>query len=292
MKHFAVLSLLAVAATIAAETADMPGYRLVWGDEFDKDGPPSADSWTFERGFRRNQEDQWYQGENAFCKDGVLVIEARKETIRNPDYNPDATGDNAWKKTREFADYTSASLITRGKREFQYGRLVVRAKIPTAHGAWPAIWTLGTAMEWPSCGEADLLEYYHILGVPHILANFCWGTEQRRKAEWDETRRPFQKFLDKDPDWAAKFHTWRMDWDENRIAIYLDDELLNDAELANTFNGSLGEHRNPFRHPHYILLNLALGGVNGGPIDDSAFPMRYEIDYVRIYEKDALADTP
>ena len=292
MKHSPALLLLVVVATAAAESTDIPGYRLVWNDEFNVDGAPNAASWNFEHGFQRNNEAQWYQEENAFCKDGILVIEARKEKIKNTSFDPNYNGGNAWKKTREFADYSSASLTTSGKREFQYGRIVVRAKIPTASGAWPAIWTLGTSMEWPSCGEIDILEYYRVRGVPHILANYCWGTDQRWKGKWDGFRRPFQEFLDKDPDWASKFHTWRMDWDENRLAIYLDDELLNDVELNTTFNGSLGEHKNPFRQPHYVILNLALGGDNGGPIDDSALPMRYEIDYVRIYEKDMAAPAP
>jgi beta-glucanase (GH16 family) len=76
-----------------------------------------------------------------------------------------------------------------------------------------------------------------------------------------------------------------MDWDEVSIRLYLDDELLNEVPLSRTVNGSIGQNKNPFQHPQYILLNLALGGDNGGVIDDSAFPMRYEIDYVRIYQK-------
>ena len=73
--------------------------------------------------------------------------------------------------------------------------------------------------------------------------------------------------------------------DEEAIRLYLDDELLNEIPLSETINGSLGKGTNPFKQPHYILLNLALGGINGGTIDDTAFPMRYEIDYVRVYQK-------
>lgn len=92
-------------------------------------------------------------------------------------------------------------------------------------------------------------------------------------------------FTDKNPDWASEFHVWRMDWDEDAIRLYLDDELLNETLLKDTFNGSLGHGRNPFRQPHYILLNLAVGGINGGPDALEAYPMRYEIDYVRVYQK-------
>ena len=116
---------------------------------------------------------QWYQPDNAVCKGGFLVIEARKERNRqNPLYIP---GSNDWRKEREFIEYTSSSVTTAGKKEFLYGRFEVRARIPVAKGAWPAIWTLGSNMEWPSCGEIDIMEYYQIKGVPHILANAAWG---------------------------------------------------------------------------------------------------------------------
>ena len=75
-----------------------------------------------------------------------------------------------------------------------------------------------------------------------------------------------------------------MDWDEEAIRLYLDDELLNEILLKDTFNGKLGEGKNPFMQPHYVLLNLAVGGDNGGEVSDEAYPMRYEIDYVRVYQ--------
>ena len=294
------LVLACAAVSFAADDASVPpvsvspvppGYRLVWSDEFDKEGPPDPASWNFEHGFRRNREAQWYQETNAFCEGGCLVIEARKERVRNDQFDPSAPGD-AWKKSREFAEYTSASLTTSGKHEFQYGIFEVRARIPTGGGAWPAIWTLGTSMEWPSCGEVDLMEYYRVRGVPHLFANCCWGTDERWKAHWNTGLRPFQEYLDKDPHWAELFHVWRMEWDESRIRITLDGELFNEQSLDSTVNGSIGEHRNPFRQSHYILLNLAIGGQNGGEPDPDAFPMRYEIDYVRIYQPATPASEP
>ena len=154
-----------------------------------------------------------------------------------------------------------------------------------AKGAWPAIWTLGSSAEWPLCGEIDILEYYQIKGAPHILANAAWGTDERYVAKWNSKAIPFTHFTDKDPAWADKFHIWRMDWDETAIKIYLDDELLNEILLSETVNGTIGKGTNPFRMPQYLLLNLALGGINGGEIDDKGIPMRYEIDYVRVYQK-------
>lgn len=258
-------------------------WQLVWSDEFDTDGPPDSSVWNFEQGFARNEEAQWYQSDNAVCKGGCLVIEARKENNRrNPGYE---SGSRDWRKSREFIGYTSSSVNTAGKKEFLYGRFEVRARIPVAKGAWPAIWTLGSSAEWPSCGEIDILEYYQIKGVPHILANAAWGTGERYVAKWNSKAIPFTHFTEKDAGWASKFHIWRMDWDEKAIKLYLDDELLNEIPLSSTVNGSLGNHTNPFMTPQYVLLNLAVGGINGGPIDEEALPMKYEIDYVRVYQK-------
>jgi beta-glucanase (GH16 family) len=129
------------------------------------------------------------------------------------------------------------------------------------------------------------MEYYRVKGVPHILANVAWGRDRRYDAEWSTQMIPYTHFTDGDPDWGRRFHVWRMDWDEHSIRLYLDDELLNEVPLSRTVNGQLGHHTNPFLRPQFILLNLALGGKNGGAIDDSALPMRYEIDYVRVYER-------
>lgn len=259
-------------------------WKLVWSDEFNKEGLPDTAVWSYENGYARNEEAQWYQPGNAYCRDGLLIIEARKETGRkNPLYE---AGSNDWRKKREYIEYTSSCLNTAGKKEFLYGRFEVRAKIPVAGGAWPAIWMLGDRMEWPSGGEIDIMEYYRIKGVPHILANAAWGTDRKWHAKWNSKAIPFTHFTGKDPQWAEKFHIWRMDWDETAIKIYLDDELLNDIPLSETVNGSIGKGTNPFRLPQYILLNLALGGINGGEIDDKALPMCYEIDYVRVYQQE------
>lgn len=259
-------------------------WQLVWSDEFNADGPLSSSVWNFEQGYARNEEAQWYQSDNAVCKNGLLIIEARKEQNRkNPLY---VSGSHDWRKKREFIDYTSSSVNTAGKKEFLYGRFEIKARIPVAKGAWPAIWTLGSNMEWPSCGEIDIMEYYQIKGTPHILANAAWGTDKPWHAKWDSQATPYSHFTDKDPDWASKFHIWRMDWDEEAIKLYLDDELLNEIPLSSTRNGSIGKGTNPFTKPQYLLLNLAIGGINGGPIDEAALPMKYEIDYVRVYQKE------
>lgn len=279
------MAALMLGTITSCSTSESPkqydGWELVWHDEFDKDGEVDASSWSFEQGFVRNNELQWYQEDNAYCKDGLLIIEGRKERVKNPKYNPES---KSWRENREYAEYTSSSIKTKGKREFKYGRFEVRAKIPVASGSWPAIWTLGTSQKWPSCGEIDVMEYYRIGGEPHILANAAWGNKKGSSPKWDSSKNPFSKFLQKDSDWVSKFHIWRMDWDQEFIRLYLDDELLNEIPLSATVNGEHGEYINPFKQPHYILLNLAMGS-NGGDIDVSALPMKYEIDYVRVYQK-------
>lgn len=261
-------------------------WKLVWSEEFNSDGPYNREVWEAEQGFVRNHEAQWYQEDNARQENGCLVIEAKKERRNNPTYKIEGRRD--WRSEREFIEYTSSSLTTRRSFSFLYGRLEVRAKIPTGGGAWPAIWLLGKDMPWPSCGEIDVMEYYRIKGVPHILANAAWGNNQQYSAVWDSKAIPFSHFTEKDLQWAEKFHIWRMDWNAESIRIYLDDELLNEIPLSQTVNGSIGQHLNPFMRPQYLLLNLALGGDNGGQIDDGAMPMRYEIDYVRVYQQDGM----
>ena len=209
-------------ASLVARGQDVEGWKLVWSDEFSRDGRPDSTTWNYERGFVRNHEDQWYQGENAYQQDGHLVIEARKEEGKpNPMYRPEGRRD--WRSEREQIGYTSASLTTRRSFDFLYGRLEVRAKIPTASGSWPAIWLLGKGMPWPSCGEIDVMEYYRINGVPHILANAAWGNDRPNSAVWNSKKIPFSHFTDQDADWASKFHLWRMDWTPDAIRIYLDD---------------------------------------------------------------------
>ncbi|HKQ79114.1 MAG TPA: glycoside hydrolase family 16 protein [Blastocatellia bacterium] len=251
------------------------GWKLVWADEFDKDGRPDPRKWGYEAGFVRNREHQWYQPDNARCEKGMLIVEGRRERKKNPNYNPNS-GD--WKAGREYADYTSASLTTKGLSQWQYGRFEMRGRIDTRPGLWPAFWTLGTEGEWPSNGEIDIMEYYRGM----LLANVAWGTERRWTPEWDTVKKPISEF--NDPDWSRKFHVWRMDWDDQAIRLYVDDLLLNTTDLKDTFNKD-AEGRNPFHQPHYIILNLAIGGSNGGDPSGTDFPSRLEVDYVRIYRK-------
>ncbi|MCX7726353.1 MAG: family 16 glycosylhydrolase, partial [Chitinispirillaceae bacterium] len=207
----------------------------------------------------RNSELQYYtksREKNARMDSGFLIIEAHREKM----------GD---------CDYTSASLITRGKREFQYGIFEMRAKIDIRKGSWPAFWTLGVAEEWPSNGEVDIMEYYN--GALH--ANVAWGTDERWKAKWDSQTKSV------DNNFAKDFHIWRMHWTEKFIELYVDDFKQNTTDLSQTINGSIAKSiKNPFHQKVYIVVNQAIGS-NGGDPSGTEFPIRYIVDYIRVYQK-------
>ena len=251
------------------------GYKLIWADEFNRDGRPDPARWAYERGFVRNAEYQWYQPENAWCEKGLLIIEARREKKANSTNTQAAAGG---KEKPPHADYTSASVTTRGLHSWQYGRFVMRGRIDTRPGLWPAFWTVGAGGRWPASGEIDIMEYYRGM----LLANVAWASGNDREAAWDDSRKPITEF--NDPDWSSKFHVWRMDWDSDTIKLFVDDQLLNEVDLTRTFNKD-AEGKNPLRQPHYIILNLAIGGTSGGDPSKTEFPARYEVDYVRIYQK-------
>jgi beta-glucanase (GH16 family) len=271
---FVLVILLPTCVLLADESAAPTddGYQLVWSDEFDVDGPPDPNNWTYEHGFVRNDELQWYQSENATCRDGLLVIEARKQQVKNPRF--DAESDD-WRQNREFAEYTSSCLLTRGKHEWKYGRFVMRGKIDVRPGLWPAFWTLGSARGWPGCGEIDVMEYYD--GV--LLANLCWQGRNRVPA-WDDTRHPLTKWK---PNWADDFHVWQLDWTPQEVKITMDGQDLNETDLSEAVNQ--GRRRSePFQEPHYLLINLAIGGTRGGDPSATDFPAKFEVDYVRVYQ--------
>lgn len=309
MKH-QLLLLLAVAPILSFAQGPSSDYldnlTLVWHDEFDGTGSPDSTRWSFEQGFVRNQELQWYQPQNARVVNGVLQITGRLEQVDNPRYEPNSRD---WRRNRPQARYTSACLRSMGRFHFRYGRLEVRARIPIASGAWPAIWTLGNRWGWPACGEVDVMEFYRVppasMGIHHtqtdrartlpiILANVCWQGDDGRDA-WDTGRIPLSHFTAKDADWAARFHIWRMDWTPEAIRLYLDDELLNEIPTEKSAKGGGRNHDiNPFANNvegfgQYILLNLAIGS-SGGEVNELAFPMLYEVDYVRVYQSRKLLD--
>jgi len=253
---------------------DKDGYKLMWSDEFNKNGAPDSANWGYEEGFVRNEELQWYQRENARCENGNLIIEAKREEKPNPRYQ---AGNNDWRRKREMINYTSSCIITKNKQSFMYGRFEMRARIDISKGMWPAWWTLGVDKRWPANGEIDIMEYYR----GKLLANIaCLG--KNRNAQW------FSNTFNIDSmggtSWSTKFHVWRMDWTKDIIELYLDDQLLNKVDVDSLVNKD-GSGFNPFRQKHYILLDFAIGGMNGGDPSNTSFPRLFEVDYVRVYQK-------
>lgn len=236
------------------------GWTLVFSDEFDAPGALDPAKWGYEIGYIRNDEKQYYtsRSENVRAEGGNLVIEARKEPYQG-------------------YGYTSASINTRGRFELTYGRVEVRAKLPTGNGTWPAIWMLGTnigQIGWPACGEIDIMENVGfepnlIHGTVHTAAyNHVQGTAKGASVTvagpWED------------------FHVYAMEWHPDRIDVFVD------GQKYFTFrNEGTGSRTWPFDKPQYLLLNLAIGGSWGGQkgIDDSRFPHRYLVDYVRVYKQ-------
>ncbi len=263
MKKYLLISLNLFAGILLAQTTfNHENYQLVWSDEFDVDGLPNTNNWRYETGYSiRNNEAQNYTAnrlENARVENGHLIIEARKDNYQNH-------------------EISSASLVSWGKVVHQYGRFECRAKIDIRSGSWPAFWTLGESGEWPSNGEIDIMEYYK----GKLLGNAAWGTETRWSGKWDSQTIPISSFPS---GWEDEFHIFMMEWTPDYIRLYVDDILINAVDLSQTFNGSLGEYKNPFRQPHYLILNQAIGGNNGGDYSNTQFPIKYEIDYVRIFQ--------
>jgi beta-glucanase (GH16 family) len=254
------LILLAI-ATFSAHAAELPGWKLVWSDEFEKPGQPDPAKWSYEKGMVRNNEKQYYtenRRENARVEDGRLIIEAHKEKM-------------------DRRDFTSASLISKDRGEWKFGRIEVRAKIPAARGTWPAIWMLPAdigKVPWPKCGEIDIMEHVgHEPGVIHGTLhsetyNHTKGTQRGTKISLPAATR--------------EFHTYAVDWSADRIVMEIDGKPF--AKYERKPGDTADEW--PFDKPYYLILNLAIGGAWGGVkgIDDSAFPQRMEVDFVRVYQ--------
>jgi beta-glucanase (GH16 family) len=237
------------------------GWRPVWSEEFQDPPAPSPARWTYEHGMLRNHELQYYtdRRENARVEGGQLVITARHEP---------------W----EGAGYTSASLTTRGRFSFTYGKLEIRAKIPTGRGTWPALWLLpeSGALRWPHGGEIDLMEN---IGCDPQKLHFTVHTGAFNHVL--KTQRSKAVVLDRPWD---DFHRYGLLWTHERLEFFLDGEKV--SEFANDGQGN--EHW-PFDSPMVIIMNLAIGGAWGGQkgVDESIFPVEYRISYVRVWQAGA-----
>jgi beta-glucanase (GH16 family) len=261
----------------------LAAWQLVWADEFDYTGLPDPKKWGYEHGFIRNREAQFYtraRTENARVLSVRLLIEARKERFRNPKFDPAARGRN-WNTTRAFAEYTSASVTTRGTASWRHARVEVRAKLPTGRGMWPAIWMLGANIAkvgWPACGEIDIME--NVGYDPDVIhANVHTAKYNHVRGTNKGARTPLAA-PHKD------FHLYAVQWGGKRMDFFLDGRRYFTYE-----NEGTGHDVWPFDGRFYLILNIAVGGGWGGRkgIDDSIFPQRMEIDYVRVYQRSSSA---
>lgn len=237
-------------------------YRLVWYDEFDVPGLPDATRWAYDTERNAlgwwNNELQYYGAnrlENTRVADGKLRITARLESMR---------GTADWGGQR----YTSARLITRGKAAWTYGYVEVRAKLPCGRGTWPAIWTLGTGGVWPDDGEIDIME--QVGSNPSRV----FGTVHTKQSGGPGTGAAVQV-----PDACTAFHDYQLHWTADEIAIGIDGVVY-----YRYANPRAGKTTWPFFAPQYLLLNIAIGGVLGGAVDDTIFPVTMEIEHVRVWQ--------
>ena len=249
-------------------------WKLVWQDEFNYSGLPDPKKWSYETGHVRNEEKQFYTAarkDNVCALNGKLIITGRKENFPNEFYKK---GNNDWRYENEFAHYTSASIHTKKYEGWKYGKIEVRAKLPTGKGMWPAIWMMGTNHDsagWPVCGEIDIMEFVgsdpeYVHGSLHFFDP---------KIEY---RSGGSKISNTSAD---TFHTYAVEWDKIKINFCRDGVIYHSFPIDEAGTGI----ENPFRKPFYLKINLAMGATWPGPIDDKILPQKFIIDYVRVYKK-------
>jgi beta-glucanase (GH16 family) len=236
-------------------------YTLVWADEFDGNSV-NLDNWNFvlwDAG-KVNNEWQQYVEDTAYYKveDGKLYITAKK------------TGEN------EKGGYTSTRLNSKQKREFKYGRIEFRAKMPEGRGTWPALWMLGSNHDeagWPYCGEIDVMEY---VGYEPSITH----TNIHTKSDYGYTNNKVSINLKSAEE---EFHTYGVIWTKDEIKFYIDSP----ENIKNTYAPKEKNVDNwPFDQPFYLIMNFAVGGTWGGRegVDDTIFPQSMVVDYVRVYQ--------
>ena len=238
-----------------------PGYTLVWNEEFDGTSLNSAD-WNYETGGHGwgNNELQNYRNDpsNIRIENGRMIITARKEQF----------GGNA---------YTSARLTTQGKKEFQFGRIDIRAKLPKGQGIWPALWMLGSNIStvgWPACGETDIME---LIGhEPHkVHGTTHWGPQGSNTSTYRTGTYTLQQ-----GDFSDAYHVFSIIWVQDNIRFYVDDQLYHTVSIS---------HVNPatYRHnaPFFFIANVAVGGNwPGSPDATTVFPQSMYVDYIRVFQ--------
>jgi beta-glucanase (GH16 family) len=241
--------------------------NLVWQDEFNYQGLPDSTKWSYDTGKGcpencgwGNNELQYYTWnrlENSRVEDGNLIIETKKENFSG-------------------ASYTSARLATKNKGDWRYGRLEIKAKLPAGKGLWPAIWMLPTDWAyggWPHSGEIDILEnvgYWPDSALSTIHTGLYNGANGQQKTAGVNRK-----------DLSTAFHVYSIEWTADGIAFFIDNLQFHQFK-----NDKTNSEAWPFDKTFHLLLNIAVGGNWGGKfgVDDSIFPQKMEIDYVRVYQ--------
>ncbi|OYX28439.1 MAG: hypothetical protein B7Z06_01500 [Flavobacteriales bacterium 32-35-8] len=239
------------------------GPQLIWSDEFNTDGAPDASKWSFDLGNGcpdlcgwGNGEKQYYtnRSDNVKVENGVLKIIAKKEN-------------------HEGSEYTSAKLLTKGKFDFTYGRVDVRAKLPSGSGTWPAIWMLGAnidAVGWPICGEIDIMEHWGhnptLVSSATHTPSCSGGCPNTKVGETTIT------------DYATEFHIYSLEWTADELNFIID------GNLKYSYKPTVKNSSNwPYFAPQYLILNVAMGG-SWFSIDPNFEESVMEIDYIKVYK--------
>ena len=257
-----LLHALVYLVLLASPTAILAQWKLVWSDEFNKEGLPDPSKWGYDVGGHGwgNNELQFYtqsRNENARIENGKLIIEAHREPM-------------------EGKEYTSARLVTRDIATWSSGKIEVSAKLPSGLGTWPAIWMLANThpLKWPDDGEIDIMEHVgYDQGTVHASVhtkkyNHSIGTQKTNKISVI--------------DCSETFHRYQVEWNNDSISIGIDDNYYYSFK-----NEKTGYNAWPLSNKFYLLLNLAVGGNWGGQkgVAKDIWPRRMEVDYVRVYQK-------
>lgn len=254
------------------ETPAIEGYNLLWSDEFDGSGEMDLTKWNYEPhepGWTNNELQEYTTStDNVFVRDGNLVLKALKT------------------EKDGVTHYTSGKVTGQNKTDFQYGKVVVSAKVPEGQGLWPAIWMMPKDEsyygQWPKCGEIDIMESLgHDTTVSYSTIHYG---EPHGEQQGTITKEGDESF-------SAKFHEYSVEWEPGEMRFYTDGELV--LTCNDWFTAVEGEddkpYPAPFDQPFFVQMNLAVGGNwPGNPDETTNFDnAEFLIDYVRVYQKDA-----
>jgi beta-glucanase (GH16 family) len=237
-------------------------FTLSWSDEFDG-ASINTNDWTFETGasgWGNNELQNYTNGNNAKIEDGKLILTVKK------------LNDN-----QGVGSYSSTRMISKGKKEFTYGKMEIRAKLPSGRGIWPAIWMLGGnigSVSWPACGEIDVMEY---VGYQPNTIHATVHTTAGSGANGNGSSKTLETA-------EEEFHIYGLIWTEKEMIFYTDSP----ENVTHTYSPSNKTDDNwPFYKPQFFILNVAVGGNWGGAqgIDNTIFPQTMEVDYIRVYQE-------